>query len=483
MKGKPTSLAIDTQLSAQEARRLSRFLQSATVPTQTMSLNQLKGFLFCISTTPDAVNPSQWLPAVFGGQLPEMRTEADAWPIHAIMRLYNQIHSQVLAGNPRLPDRCRLDSQAMHLNFKPGSPLHEWSYGFEQGMQLVLDLWYNLPFDDPELHRELSIFWLSISFFADEKRARELFKQLRELPKDEQDPKESPFFIGFVLQIRQDLPWQIKDYAILTQALFEANQAIQEVDPDWDPESSNDDIPQLSNLTPNRFQTDKLEARIRRARQQLNGNPDDIRALIELAQWDARNSGERIRYLEQAVDAGKRLLGEDSAQNPLTTTNRRSRHVTRDYLQALTELADAQRDHEQFQSAMKNYELALRISPQDHAGSRYALLTIYMQQQMHDAARTLLAQYPDDSSADFIFNRLLLDYIELGDNAKTRARRKRAKQYNPFIAEMLAGKMRLPEAPGEYYTPGDSNEAAFYLFDNQHLWKTVLGAIPWLQKI
>ena len=136
------------KLSPAEARKLSGFLRSKRAPKGSLTLNQLKGYLFCICTTPELLQPSFWLPPVFGCQeeLPEFASEADFSNIEFIMRLYNQVNGDVISGNPRLPSNCTLAS-TVSGNFIPGSVLHEWSWGFDLGLSLTTSFWDDLPIE------------------------------------------------------------------------------------------------------------------------------------------------------------------------------------------------------------------------------------------------------------------------------------------------------------------------------------------------
>jgi hypothetical protein len=122
------------------------------------------------------------------------------------------------------------------------------------------------------------------------------------------------------------------------------------------------------------------------------------------------------------------------------------------------------------------------LNPSDNQGVRYRLLALYLNQQLLQQARELLADYPDDKSASFVFNRLLLNYIEHGDTPDTRAERRAAKKYNKHVAKYLSGKEELPDRLDDHIEPGNKHEAVFYFLDHQTLWRNVIGAIAWLQR-
>ena len=75
---------------------LDRFLMSDRSPSESMMLSDLDGFLTGIAVGPELVMPSEWLPAIWGGDAPEFADEAEAKAIlGAIMGRYNEILRQI----------------------------------------------------------------------------------------------------------------------------------------------------------------------------------------------------------------------------------------------------------------------------------------------------------------------------------------------------------------------------------------------------
>lgn len=91
-----------------QARQLNRFLQSGDQPEGTLNLMSLKGYLFAICTTPQLLHPGAWLPGIFGGQDPALKSERDTQHLQTILQLYNHINTQVLEERCKLPQGCSL---------------------------------------------------------------------------------------------------------------------------------------------------------------------------------------------------------------------------------------------------------------------------------------------------------------------------------------------------------------------------------------
>lgn len=200
-------------LTPSEARQLSQHLKRFHETFQGVTFNQLKGLLFSIGCSPTPIFPESWLPLVFGTSWAPKQNlpDQDAMLLDAIFRLQQQIDSDLAKGSPKLPAHARL-SPHVKDNFKMGSVLHEWSSGVALGLTLTEQQWHDAELEGTEIWFELQIFWATMTFFADEQQAREL-RVADGL---------TPPFGKVVIMIREQLPWIIKDYARLSQIIFEA---------------------------------------------------------------------------------------------------------------------------------------------------------------------------------------------------------------------------------------------------------------------
>lgn len=465
-----------------DARKLGGFLRSKRAPEGSLTLNQLKGYLFCICTTPELLQPSFWLPPVFGGrhEIPEFSSEADLTSIEAIFRLYNHINSEVLEGNPKLPANCKLDN-TVGKNFKSGSVLHEWSWGFDFGLSLTDSFWDDLPLDALDLREEVDSLWTLLAFFANEQQARA----------SKLDTPGTPPFKLVIKHIREQLPWLIKEYAQLGRTLYEAFYLATPADDDVaEPEVGSRETfslfdedgptPLTDSLIDAAYDADSPQQAVLLAKQALDVDPRCIDAFMLLAQWDARNPTERIAYLEEAVTVGERQLGTGYLEQNIG-------HFwglleTRPYMSALAGLATAYKDNKELRKATELLEKSLELNPNDNQGNRFLLTTLYLERQQYDHARALLARYEEDHSAFMRYSQLLLDYVTQGDSPETRERRQAAKSYNKYVVQYLSGRKKLPKDMPDHYGLGDRNEAILYAADNRNLWRQVMGAIPWLLK-
>ena len=105
--------------------RLKAFLARSAHPEGTLSLGELRGFLFALNAAPELVKPSEWIPFVFSGEEPEFRDMEEAEEVMAsLMHLYNHINKIVRAEGSRLPPGCVFLDPPM-ANLEPEAPVSQ----------------------------------------------------------------------------------------------------------------------------------------------------------------------------------------------------------------------------------------------------------------------------------------------------------------------------------------------------------------------
>lgn len=77
--------------------RLEAFLARRSHPEGTLSLGELRGFLFALNAAPELVKPSEWTPFIFADEEPGFRDMEEAEEVMgALMRLYNDVNESGL---------------------------------------------------------------------------------------------------------------------------------------------------------------------------------------------------------------------------------------------------------------------------------------------------------------------------------------------------------------------------------------------------
>jgi uncharacterized protein len=133
-------------MTADHIQVLKDFLGSASIPKGILSLPELDGYLTAIVIAPQLIQPSEWIPGIWGGDAPDFGDISQVQTIlGAVMARYNEIISQ-LDANP-------LEFRPLYLPDDPGERASTelvglWAQGFWKGMLLHAHDWYQLLHDD-----------------------------------------------------------------------------------------------------------------------------------------------------------------------------------------------------------------------------------------------------------------------------------------------------------------------------------------------
>ena len=113
---------------------LDAYLSSDDAPPECMMLSDLDGFLTGIIVGPDFIPPSEWLPAISGGEAPQFGDAVQAQAIlGAIMGRYNEIVRQI-EDDAVQPILWRFTETGTVI-------ASDWAYGFAQAIALRPRRW------------------------------------------------------------------------------------------------------------------------------------------------------------------------------------------------------------------------------------------------------------------------------------------------------------------------------------------------------
>ena len=124
-------------------------------------------------------------------------------------------------------------------------------------------------------------------------------------------------------------------------------------------------------------------------------------------------------------------------------------------------------------------EALLALNPDDDQGIRYGLLSRYLAMGNEAGATRLFQQYAHDSSAAFLWSRVLLD-LRRGDQVAAKQALHAAMQGNPHVAELFTGQRTPPARLPTQFSPGDRQEAAIYFAGFAEAWLASSDAMEWL---
>jgi tetratricopeptide (TPR) repeat protein len=218
---------------------------------------------------------------------------------------------------------------------------------------------------------------------------------------------------------------------------------------------------------------------VRLARQALKISPDCADAYVLLAEH-ATAADEALTLYKQGVDAGERSLGKKAFKED-------EGHFwgvleTRPYMRAREGLAQCLWEAGRREEAAEHYREMLRLNPNDNQGVRYSLATLLLDLEHDDELRKLLTQYEDDSSAEWVYSKVLLAFRKGGESAEAGRLLKQAVKVNKHVPSYLLGHKQLPQDMPPYITMGGDDEAVSYAVGNRRLWLNTPGAIAWIRK-
>jgi uncharacterized protein len=148
----------------QSGQVLKAFLDDRARPADTLRYHELQGFLFAVVSAPELIQPSEWMPLVFGDAEPEYARLDEAQRVMAeLLTLYNSVNASVSAETAALPEDCVFRENVL-ANLDAEAPIGQWSRGFMRGHQWLEELWES--YVPNELDEEFAAMLLTLSFFA-----------------------------------------------------------------------------------------------------------------------------------------------------------------------------------------------------------------------------------------------------------------------------------------------------------------------------
>ena len=164
-------------LTKEETVTLKKYLALSPNQEYTFTFEELEGYLFGLAMTPGILLPSQWLPVIFGGDMPIFDTLDQAEEMNTcLIQVYNKLVANFHDDKLPFPfDLNALDNDAIDI-------LYGWVSGFEEALALSDELWdpeeYDyLPEDEAQqLYHSL----MTIEGLVDPSEVTEFFENMPE---------------------------------------------------------------------------------------------------------------------------------------------------------------------------------------------------------------------------------------------------------------------------------------------------------------
>jgi tetratricopeptide (TPR) repeat protein len=227
------------------------------------------------------------------------------------------------------------------------------------------------------------------------------------------------------------------------------------------------------------FGTADTEERAKLAEQAIDLSPDCADAYVLLAE-QTKSRKEALDLFEKGVAAGERALGPRAFREDVG-------HFwglleTRPYMRAREGLASELWTMGRRDEAIKHLQDMLRLNPGDNQGVRYTLAGWLLAEGRDEELVCLLKEY-DEGSANWAYTKALVAFRHVGDTPETRKLLKMATKTNKHVPDYLLGRKPFPQEQPSYCSPGDRNEAVFYVGTTLSGWKETRGATAWLKEV
>jgi uncharacterized protein len=120
---------------------LTAFLNDPARTPDTLRYHERQGFLFAVASAPELIEPSEWMPLVFGDAEPGFASLDEAKLFTGeLMSLYNAVNATVRADTPTVPADCVFREDVL-TNLDDDAPIGQWSRGFMRGHTWLEELW------------------------------------------------------------------------------------------------------------------------------------------------------------------------------------------------------------------------------------------------------------------------------------------------------------------------------------------------------
>ena len=209
----------------------------------------------------------------------------------------------------------------------------------------------------------------------------------------------------------------------------------------------------------------------------LKLDPDNIRAMNYLAEHEKTPEGS-LKFYQKAMESGKKQLGE-------TFFNENKGHFwgmyeTRPYMTAKLGFAHCLEALDWKDEAIKEYNEMLELNPGDNQGVRYMLASSLLYNGKFKEFFELYKKFKDEKSTFWLFNYALYLFATEGPKMKANKALLLANKENPYVIDFMTQRKEMTKNPEGHYSPGDQNEATYYLMDNFRAWMKVENTLDWL---
>ena len=209
----------------------------------------------------------------------------------------------------------------------------------------------------------------------------------------------------------------------------------------------------------------------------LKLDPENVRALNFLAENEKTPEGS-LKLYQKAMDSGKRQLGESFFRE--NKGNFWLMLETRPYMNAKLGFAHCLEALDWKDEAINEYNEILELNPIDNQGVRYMLASLLLSSGKYKLFAELYKKFKNEKSTFWLFNYALYLFATEGASEKANRALVLANKENPNVIDFMSQRKQMIKNPGGHYSPGDENEATYYLMDNFRSWMNIDNTLDWL---
>jgi uncharacterized protein len=124
-------------LTKHQKELLIQLLEFAENKEEALTLTELEGFLFGLAITPDMIMMSEWMPEIFGGEMPTFDNDKQAdLLLKNLMEVYNAYNKASHAGTLSFPfDMKKLSGEMI-------DDIQDWSFGLLEALRMRPEIWH-----------------------------------------------------------------------------------------------------------------------------------------------------------------------------------------------------------------------------------------------------------------------------------------------------------------------------------------------------
>ncbi|MFH0256552.1 UPF0149 family protein [Vibrio rumoiensis] len=147
---------------------LDELLSQPELENKLLNAAQTQGFITAMAAAPHLLDPSEWLPFLWGGEETAPFETAEQFEQYAelVIAEWNRIHPALLEGTWSWPEGYTLDEEEVVTE-----SVRDFAEGLLQGWQLSRDDWETLMPEDSEDNALLGGVLLSVSMLYDPETA------------------------------------------------------------------------------------------------------------------------------------------------------------------------------------------------------------------------------------------------------------------------------------------------------------------------